>query len=146
MYSLLNAYFLSACHEGIHNSLLQGLSHQFRISVHRLCQRKTMYGFSKCNISSLIEMEGFLLDWRLTVSLFNLSIFRIKKTIWKVLVVSSEAELVSAKELPKKAKRIPSLDIFRGLTVAVLLLPLHISLHCFFCLLLYIVVPACSKC
>jgi hypothetical protein len=79
-------------------------------------------------------------------SLFNLSIFRIKKTIWKVLVVSSEAELVSAKELPKKAKRIPSLDIFRGLTVAVLLLPLHISLHCFFCLLLYIVVPACSKC
>jgi len=33
--------------------------------------------------------------------------------------VVSEVEPVSAKELPKKAKRVASLDIFRGLTVAV---------------------------
>ncbi|WJX19774.1 hypothetical protein P8452_09416 [Trifolium repens] len=29
--------------------------------------QQDMYGFSKCNISSLIEMEELLLDWRLTV-------------------------------------------------------------------------------
>ncbi|WJX80086.1 heparan-alpha-glucosaminide N-acetyltransferase [Trifolium repens] len=39
-----------------------------------------------------------------------------------VHVVSSEAEPVSAKELPKKAKRVASLDIFRGLTVALMIL------------------------
>lgn len=36
--------------------------------------------------------------------------------------VVSEAEPVSAKELPKKAKRVASLDIFRGLTVALMIL------------------------
>ncbi|GAU11485.1 hypothetical protein TSUD_344750 [Trifolium subterraneum] len=39
-----------------------------------------------------------------------------------VHVVSSEEEPVSAKELPKKAKRVGTLDIFRGLTVALMIL------------------------